>query len=304
MKIYRTGFDYDIGMNAIEISHVNKAFGKKVALDDVNLSINRGEIFGFLGPNGAGKSTMIRCVMGFIFPNSGSIVVNDFPVDRSHAEYREAIGYVPSDMHLNPSWTGDQHISFMRAARNISTDLEPYIKRLSFDTSEKVKHLSTGNKQKLAFLIALMTKPEILILDEPTKGLDPILQETMYEMLIEFRDGGGCVMFSSHNLAEVERICDRIGIIRSGRIVANETMDSLRHKNIHIATAIFHEKDSLQDFSVFGEVISQSDKSICLRIDGDINPFVHAISRYNVADLSIEHANLEDVFMHFYEEKK
>lgn len=290
-------------MSIIDISHVTKTFDKKTALDDVSLTIDAGEIFGFLGPNGAGKSTTIRCVMGFIFPDSGKMSVKGLPVDRSHAQYREKIGYVSSDLQLNANWTGEQHISFLQNVRKIGVTAEKEIARLSFDPSEKVKHLSTGNKQKLAFLLALITKPEVLILDEPTKGLDPLLQETMYEMLVEFKDSGGCVFFSSHNLAEVERLCDRIGIIRSGKIVANETMDSLRHKNVHVATVIVKGTENVPDFSSFGQIMSRSDRSVRLRIDGDINPFVREVSQHNVADVSIEHANLEDVFLHFYEDK-
>ncbi len=290
-------------MSIIDISHVTKTFGKKTALDDVSLTIDSGEIFGFLGPNGAGKSTTIRCVMGFIFPNTGTITVKNLPVDRSHAQYRQHIGYVSSDLQLNQNWTGEDHISFIREARNIHTSVDAEIERLSFDPTEKAKHLSTGNKQKLSFLLALMTRPDILILDEPTKGLDPLLQETMYEMLIEFKESGGCVFFSSHNLSEVERLCDRIGIIRSGKIVANETMDSLRHKNVHIATVISKEGQALPDFSSFGQSMSHSEKSVRIRIDGDINPFLREVSQRDVADISIEHANLEDVFMHFYEDE-
>ncbi|HMS25637.1 MAG TPA: ABC transporter ATP-binding protein [Acidimicrobiia bacterium] len=291
-------------MNIIEISHVTKTFGKNIALDDVTLEIDAGEIFGFLGPNGAGKSTTIRCLMGYIFPNSGNITVKGLPVDRSHAKYREHIGYVPSDLQLNQNWTGEQHIEFLREARSIRSSIDNEIARLSFDPSEKVKHLSTGNKQKLAFLLALMTRPDILILDEPTKGLDPLLQEVMYEMLMEFKGEGGCVFFSSHNLAEVERLCDRIGIIRSGKIVANETMDSLRQKNVHIVTVISKANENLPDLSSFGKIMSHSDRSVRLRIDGDINLFLREVAKYEVSDVSIEHANLEDVFMHFYEDKK
>lgn len=291
-------------MSIIEISGVTKTFGKKTALNDVSLSINSGEIFGFLGPNGAGKSTTIRCIMGSIFPDSGTIEINKLPVDRSHAQYREYVGYVPSDLQLNEKWSGDDHISFFRSLRKNKRDIANDISRLSLDTTEHVKHLSTGNKQKLAFLLALMAQPKVLILDEPTKGLDPILQETMYEMLLEFKENGGCVFFSSHNLSEVERISDRIGIIRAGKIVANETMETLREKHVHIAKVVVADNENLPDVSSFGEVSSQTSNSLTIRIEGDLNAFMHAISQVHVLDLTIEHANLEDVFMRFYEEKK
>ena len=291
-------------MSIIELHEVTKTFGKKTALDSVSLSINAGEIFGFLGPNGAGKSTAIRSIMGFIYPDSGEIRVKNLIVDRDNSSYRKFIGYVPSDLQLNLNWTGDEHISFVKDALGLKDSMLKEIDKLSLETDEKVKNLSTGNKQKLSFLLALMARPEILILDEPTKGLDPILQEVFYEMLFEFRNEGGCVFFSSHNLTEVERLCDRIAIIRSGKIVANETMDSLHQKNVHVVKILLNGKDKIENPSTLGEVISISERTLQLRIEGEIQPFIEKVASLKFADLTIEHANLEDVFMHFYEESK
>jgi ABC-2 type transport system ATP-binding protein len=289
-------------MSLIEITGVSKSFGTKLALDNIDLTIEGGEIFGFLGPNGAGKSTTIRCVMGLIYPTSGTITIDGENVDRAHASYRSKIGYVPSDLHLNESWTGQEHINFVHNTREDFIDPAELIERLSIDVNEKVKQLSTGNKQKLALLLGMLSNPKILILDEPTKGLDPLFQEEIYEILLEFKAQGGCVFFSSHNLSEVERLCDRIGVIRDGKIVANETMESLRHLHVHEVTVMFAPDGELPDLSSFGEIISTVERTVTMRVEGDINPFLREIAKYNVADVGIEHANLEDTFMHFYRE--
>lgn len=289
-------------MSIIEVSNLTKTFGDKKALDNVDLIVKKGEIFGFLGPNGAGKSTTIRCMMGLIFPDSGEIIVDGMPVNKSNSLYRNIVGYVPSDLQLNDNWTGKEHIIFIQKARGISDFPIQLVERLGVDIQPKAKHLSTGNRQKLAFLLALFAKPELLILDEPTKGLDPLFQELIYEILGEFRNDGGCVFFSSHNLAEVERLCDRIGIIREGAIVANETMDSLRHMHMHIVEATFSGTEELPDLSKYGEVIDQFERNVKLRVEGAIGPVLKEFSRYDLIDISINHASLEDVFLHFYEE--
>lgn len=291
-------------MSVIEIKGLSKNFGSKKALDNVNLSIEEGEIFGFLGPNGAGKSTTLRCMMGAIFPDEGSIEIDSMKVGRRQSDFRKRVGYVPSDLQLNDNWTGTEHISFIQNARKINNDPTELISRLDIDVQDKAKHLSTGNRQKLAFLLALIHKPKVLLLDEPTKGLDPILQETMYEILQEFRTDGGCVFFSSHNLNEVERLCDRVGIIRSGKIVANETMDSLRHLHVHEVEAVVSDVRALDDIAKYGELILRTKNSISLRVEGDINPLLKALARHDLEDISINHASLEDIFLHFYEEKK
>lgn len=291
-------------MSIIEVNNLTKTFGDKKALDNVALKVKKGEIFGFLGPNGAGKSTTIRCMMGLIFPDSGEIAIDGLTVNRSNSSYRKNVGYVPADLQLNENWTGKEHITFIQKARGISDFPTPLVERLGADIEVKAKHLSTGNRQKLAFLLALFTKPELLILDEPTKGLDPLFQELIYEILSEFRNDGGCVFFSSHNLAEVERLCDRIGIIREGVIVANETMDSLRHMHMHIVETTFSETAELPSLSKYGEVINQGEHKIKLRVEGPINPVLKELAQFDLLDISINHASLEDIFLHFYEEKK
>lgn len=289
-------------MAFIELTNLTKTFGKISALDDVNLQIEGGEIFGFLGPNGAGKSTAIRCMMGFLYPDRGSIEIDGSKVERSTTKYLEKVGYVSSDLELNEKWTGNEHINFLMKARNLQNYPSDLIDRLGLKVDENTKNLSSGNKQKLAFILALMHKPSLLLLDEPTKGLDPLLQEEIYKILIEFKNSGGCVFFSSHNLAEVERVCDRVGIIRKGKIVANETMDTLQHKHIHIINVVFVEGIEIPNLSSFGIIDQKSSTEVAVRVEGDINPILKILSQYKLSDIKIDHASLEDTFLHFYEE--
>jgi ABC-2 type transport system ATP-binding protein len=285
----------------IEVDDVSKSFDKHPVLHDVSFTVDKNTIFGFLGPNGAGKSTTIRCMMGQIFPNKGSIHIANIPVDRSHAESRAHVGYVSSDVQLNDNWTGHDHVSFVEYVRKAPMPRE-LVERFSLDLSKKAKQLSSGNKQKLSFVLALIGQPEILILDEPTRGLDPIVQETMYDVLEDFRNDGGCIFLSSHNLNEVERLCDHVAVLREGHIVANETMDSLRNLHIHNVTVDFGD-NSEADLSSFGTAEHVRAHSVRLQIEGDINPFLQFIAQHQVADLAIEHAPLEDTFLHFYEDK-
>ncbi len=207
-------------MEVIRVENLRKYFGKVRAVDGISFAVKKGEIFGFLGPNGAGKTTTIRLMMGFLRPDAGKIRI----------PRKESIGYLPGDVRLYANWTGQEHIGFVEGLRGRC----PYVKQLRekfvFDERQKVKNLSLGNRQKLGLILALMHEPEVLILDEPTLGLDPLLQNTIHEILEEQAAKGGAVFMSSHNLYEVERVCNRVGIIREGKIVAAETIPEERKK--------------------------------------------------------------------------
>ncbi len=291
-------------MASIELKEVSKEFGEVKALDSVSLKVEPGEIFGFLGPNGAGKSTAIRCILGSIFPNQGTIKVIDEVISKKSYKFKSQIGYVPSDDHLERNWSGEKHIQFVSKARSLDSDPSELIARLGINTKKKIKDLSTGNKQKLSILLALMHNPKILILDEPTRGLDPLLQEEIYEVLNEFKLQGNSVFFSSHILSEVERLCDRVAIIRNGKIVANENMDSIKKIQVHLAEITFSREIPMEELIQFGEMQTITESKVSLKIKGDINPLIHFLSSQELIDLDIGHASLEDTFLHYYEDKK
>lgn len=285
---------------AIKINNVTKAFGAKRALDNVSLTVPEGHIFGFLGPNGAGKTTMIRCLMDYTHVTSGDITILGRDAHRDGAQLKTAIGYLSSDIQLHPNWTAQTHIDFLGGIEGRGR-ADELIKTFDLDRYQKVGNLSSGNKQKLAIILAFLGRPKLLIMDEPTRGLDPLLQNQLYELLRDFAAQGGTVFLSSHNLAEVQQLCDNVAVIRAGKIVAAEAMKDILQMRVHIIQAVAAKTVNPADFKLDGvEVLGSSGKSISLKAHGQIDPIVAALAKYKLTDLEITHASLEDVFMEYY----
>lgn len=292
-------------MVAIEVRNLKKYFDKVKAVDDVSFSVEKGEVFGFLGPNGAGKTTTIRCFMDFISPISGSISLLTKDPHKDSVFLKKEIGYLPADSHLYTEWTGKEHIDFVALAKRITDrkTIDSLVERLNFDTSAKVKHLSSGNKQKLAVILALIADPKLLILDEPTQGLDPIVQNEFYEILRNFQSQGGTVFMSSHNLPEVERICSRVGIIKDGKLITVETIQSIREKSVHSVYVSFFEEIDVNEFKIEGVEVHGHNKDLSeftFRVKGDLNLLISRISQHKFRDLEVTHASLEEIFLEFY----
>jgi ABC-2 type transport system ATP-binding protein len=204
----------------IRVENLKKYFGPVRAVDGISLAVKKGEVFGFLGPNGAGKTTTIRLLMDFLRPDAGKILIPK----------KESLGYLSGDVRLYANWTGREHIAFVEGLRGRCPYVNKLREKFVFDEHQKVKNLSLGNRQKLGLILALMHEPEVLILDEPTLGLDPLLQNAIYEILAERATKGSAIFMSSHNLYEVERVCDRVSILKEGKIVATETIPEERKK--------------------------------------------------------------------------
>jgi ABC-2 type transport system ATP-binding protein len=289
-------------MTAIRVQNLKKYFGKTKAVDGISFDVNEGEILGFLGPNGAGKTTTIRCMMDFIRPTQGQIEILGQDAQKNTAKIKSDIGYLSSETNLYKSWTGAEHIHFLEKIRGISQFDEKLIEELKFDPRKKAGALSTGNRQKLGIILALMHQPKLLILDEPTVGLDPLLQNYIYEILKAEAAKGNTVFMSSHNLAEVEKICDRVIILKEGRVVATESINDIRRKRIYTVHAYFEGEIPKKEIVTDGiELIEELSDGLVLRIKADIRPLLHKLSEYNnLKDLEITHASLEEVFMEFY----
>ncbi|MCC7543460.1 ABC transporter ATP-binding protein [bacterium] len=288
--------------SAISIKKLNKSFGSKHALKDVSFAIPEGQISGFLGPNGAGKTTTIRCLMDFIRGDSGEIKVLGMDAREDSVALKAKIGYVPSDHQLNEKWTGEQHITYISQARGVSGTAPEIVERMHLDVGSKVKNLSSGNKQKLSIILALIGNPSLLVLDEPTQGLDPLFQNEIYEILRDFQQTGGTVLISSHNLSEVQRLCSRVVIIRDGQIIAEEPLDSLRALNTHEITVRFAKKVSPKVFERDGVVVTaHAPTEISMKVRGGLDAVVKQLAAYSVVDLQVTHASLEEVFMEMYQ---
>ncbi len=282
--------------DALVLDGVTKRYPNGRGIKNVSFSVPKGEIFGFLGPNGAGKTTTIRTIMDFMRPDKGTITILDLDAHDSSVTAKYRIGYVPADRQLYPNWTGEKHLALYRSMRPKSKlDVS---KKLNLDIHTPVKHLSTGNKQKLAIALALCGQPDLLIMDEPTAGLDPLLQQAIYEILAKYKQAGGTIFLSSHNLGEVEKICDRVGIIKDGRIVADRTMQDIRDMNIHEVSVVSDKPLALTLANV--QVIHETTNHTSLRVTGDLNPLLSQLAKHKVADLEITHASLEDIFLEFY----
>lgn len=291
-------------MNIIEIKDLKKKFGKTQALGGVNLAVKEGEVFGFLGPNGAGKTTTIRCLMSFIRPSSGAISIFGKNVATDSVQIKREIGYLAGNVKLYPSWTGAEHIKFVEGIRGESKIAQDLIKKLDFNPNIKFKNLSSGNKQKMGLILALMSEPKLLIMDEPTVGLDPLLQNTIYEILADLKKRGTTILVSSHNLPEVERICDRVGIIKEGKMVAVETLKELSGKKIHIVEVRFAKKVKKSEFNIPGiENVEELPDGFIFNVSGEIDRVVKTLAKYEVTDIQITHAALEDVFLKFYQKQ-
>jgi len=291
--------------NVIVIKDLKKNFGSLNAVDGIDMEVTKGEIFGFLGPNGAGKSTTIRCLMGFNTPSSGSISIFGRDIKTHLNAIKKHVGYLPGNVKLYDNWTGWDHINFFEDARGKSKNIQSLIERFDFNPTAKFRHLSSGNKQKLGLILALMHEPKLLIMDEPTVGLDPLLQLEIHKVLKEMREEGATIFISSHNLPEVETLCDRVAIIKQGKIVSIENIKSLGEKRLHKIEVRFADNFNLSELKIPNiEQIDSIGNSISITVKGDLNPVLDVITRHKILDLEITHASLEDVFMKFYERAK
>jgi ABC-2 type transport system ATP-binding protein len=310
-------------VNAIEIAGLTKHYGDRrfafsafrlfatppppvVALDSLDLVVRPGEVFGFLGPNGAGKSTTIRLLLGFLHPTAGRARVLRLDTTRDSVAIRRRIGYLPSSIALYDTLTGEELLRYLAALTG-----RPPVRRaelcerleLSPATLKRlVRDYSRGMRQKIGIVQALQHDPELAILDEPSEGLDPLMQRAFYEILDQLKAAGRTIFFSSHVLSEVERVCDRVAIVRKGRLVAlEETAALLARRRRNVLVRFSGPPPPLQ--SVAGlSIVESGDGYLKCRLDGNVGPFLAAIAGTTIVDLTIEPARLEEAFLELYDE--
>jgi beta-exotoxin I transport system ATP-binding protein len=292
---------------AISTAGLSKRYGATTALDDLNLAVPTGGVFGYLGPNGAGKTTTIRLLLDLIRPTGGAITVLGLDPRRDSCALRRRVGYLPGELVLYEQLTGTEllsHFGHLRGGVNWAT-VTRLADRLDIDLSRPIRALSKGNKQKLGLVQALMSEPELLILDEPTSGLDPLVQQTVHDLLFEARSDGRTVFLSSHVLSEVERIADRVGVLRRGRLAAVEDVEALRHKALRRVTARFARQVPPDAFTRVPGVtdVVLRDRDLQLDLAGPIDGLVKALARFEVVDLQVGEPDLEQIFLTFYAEE-
>ena len=294
-------------MNIIEVKNLSKFYGRSRGIVGVDFSVKEGEVFGFIGPNGAGKSTTIRTLLNLIHPTSGSAKIFNKDTVKEYNEILKDIGYVPGEVYYYEDMRVIDLLNY--SASFYKKDCSKRIKELSklFDLNlkQKIETLSFGNKKKVGIVQALIHSPKLLILDEPTSGLDPLVQQKFYDLLKEENKKGVTIFFSSHVLSEVQKICDRVAIIKEGRIIKIEDMSSItsnNYKKIKIDTS---DKLSKKDFSIKGiNNLVIKDNEISFIYKGDINIIINKLKDIKLNNISIIDPDLEEIFMHYYSKDK
>ena len=293
---------------AIRTSKLSKDYGLGRGLFELDLDVAPQEVFGFLGPNGAGKSTTIRCLMGLIRPSAGSAHIFGLDCIRDYVAVKRKVGYVPGEMPQFASLRGSEVVAYlgaMRGGADVKT-VRSLAERFNLDLSRRYREYSSGNKQKLGIVLAFMHRPPLLILDEPTAGLDPLNQREFYDLVGETRDDGATVFLSSHILSEVERACDRVGIIRSGHLVNIADLDELHRIRFHRVEIEFAPGDDPPVSALRAaqgvEDVAVEDRLVTCTVRGSFEPLLDAIRGSTVTNLVSHEPSLEEIFLEYYKE--
>jgi len=291
-------------MKAVDIQQLTKFYGLARGIREITFAIEEGEVFGFIGPNGAGKSTTIRILLNFIHPTSGRASVFGKDIVRDSLDIRRMVGYLPSEVHYYDDMKAADLLRYSASfyGRVDEARMKRLAEQLDLDLGRKIEKLSFGNRKKVGIIQAMLHAPRLLILDEPTGGLDPLMQHVFFEMLEEERRKGVTVFFSSHILSEVQKICDRVAIIKQGELLQVESISNLtrnRFKNVTVTL----ESEARDDSFRLAGIINQERKGKELRLlfGGDIRQLLSELHKMPLTDVRIEEPSLEEVFMHYYE---
>ncbi|MCY6958980.1 ABC transporter ATP-binding protein [Clostridium brassicae] len=292
-------------MFAIETNNLTKTYGKNRGVENINLSINEGEFYGFIGPNGAGKSTTIRLLLNFIYPSSGSAKIFGKDCIKESKLIKEDLGFVPSEVNYYKNMKVSEILNYAQSFKKEKDTerLEKLCEMFEVDRNKMVGELSLGNKKKIAIIQALLNKPKLLILDEPTNGLDPLMQKKLFNLLVEENKNGTTIFFSSHNLVEVQKFCHKAAIIREGKLIEVKKIDELLGNNVVKVT--IRSEENLNDLlnNKLISMIRKEENKTSFLFDGDINELVKKIKEINLKELKIEEPALEDTFMSYYEKE-
>ncbi len=289
--------------SAIQAEGLSKRYGDTLALDSLDLTVAEGEVYGYLGPNGAGKTTTIRLLLGLHRPSAGRAEVFGIDAWRDPVSAHRRLAYVAGEPFLWPALTSAETFEFMATLHGgadvIYRDL--LIERFKLDTEKKVRALSKGNRQKVQLVAALASRADLLILDEPTSGLDPLMEMAFRESVHEAKERGQTVFLSSHILSEVEALCDRVGILREGRLVDEGTLDALRHLSAHTVEITFEDEPPELGPLAGVEVTRAGARALRCEVSGPIGPLIAALANARVVALTSREPSLEEIFLHHYD---
>lgn len=292
---------------AISIRGVTKQYGNLVAVKNLDLAVEHGEILGFLGLNGAGKTTTIRILLDLLRPSSGAAHIFGHDCQHDGLRARSAIGYLPGEMGIYSSLTGHEVLDFLaglqgsRIDRTVRLEIQERLKMPESDLRRKIREYSTGMKRKLGIIQAFQSAPRLLILDEPTEGLDPLMQESFYSLLVDSRKRGCTIFMSSHVLSEVERVCDRVAVLRKGELVLLANVEETRRLAPRRVRILFaSDVAAAPELPAAHEIVTQEPRVWTVRVKGGLGPLLQALDGLPVADLEIEEPRLEDVVLSYY----
>lgn len=291
-----------------EVDFRFKKFGREViGAQEVSFTVYKGEIFGFLGPNGAGKTTTMRAILNYLHIQTGEITVLGFDHKKDYIEIRKKIGYIPGELALYDNFTGAELIKYFNKFR---PHKEEFLKELkdtfTVDLTQKVRTLSSGNKKQVGIILALASKPAFLLLDEPTSGLDPLITSRFHRIIKQLKSEGITIFLSSHNLSEVQAVCDRVAIIKDGKIILVEKIEDLKNKFLQNIKIVFSSNNSPneKDFKSVQSIVSfekSNNNAYRLKIKENIDELLSWLTGYDVERITIEDASLEEIFLHYYE---
>jgi ABC-2 type transport system ATP-binding protein len=293
--------------NAIEIFSLTKYYGRRRGIAELTLQVPQGSVYGFLGPNGAGKTTTLRLLLGFLKPTFGTARIAGLDIVKQSLSIREQVGYLPGEVRFWNHLNGYSMLKLLARLRGADCRkrTEELARALDLDLTLKIRYYSRGMRQKLGIIQAMMHDPKVLILDEPTNSLDPLMQQAVYELLNQYSSRGGTVFFSSHIINEVERICNRVAIIRAGRLVEDDDIDTLRARSTqHVNLILKQDVKLLEPLPEGLQVVSIEGRQVHLTVSGPVQPLIGYLNSLPVDFLTIESGNLEEIFMRFYRQEK
>jgi ABC-2 type transport system ATP-binding protein len=290
----------------IETKKLTKYYGKARGIVDVDLTVNEGEVFGFIGPNGAGKSTTIRTLLSLIYKTSGEAKIFGLDCEKDKVKILEEVGYLPSEVFYYDSMRAIDLFKYSASfyKKDCSKKIEALAEVLQLDLKKKIEDMSLGNKKKVGIIQGLLHSPRLIILDEPTSGLDPLMQKTFFELIKKENERGATVLFSSHILSEVQRICDRVAIIKDGRIVRIQKISELQQNSYKKVSFTVKPGDGMMSsFSLEGaQNVELQGDAVSFIYNGDVNLLLQALGKFKLTNVDISEPTLEEIFMHYYSE--
>jgi len=295
--------DGGVYMGVCEIHGLTRDYGNGRGVFDLSFSIKQGEVFGFLGPNGAGKTTTIRHLMGFLKPEKGYCTIGGKDCWKDRAEIQKTLGYIPGEMEFFDDMTGTEFLSFMAKYRKIKSNgrIKELLDRFELDPRSKLKKMSKGMKQKVGIVTAFMHDPEVLILDEPTSGLDPLMQNRFIELVLEEKAKGKTILMSSHMFEEVERTCGRVAIIKNGKLVALDNVETLKAAQAKKYVITLENENAAAAFAGEGLRVSEvSHNQVTVIVQNNIKELISVMNRYPVINIITPNQSLEEIFMQYY----